>query len=133
MRSYRYVIYNNPLRGAVLNEGVTHFHHTLDETKMQEACQYLIGKYDFTSFRAIHCQANTAIRTIQNLSVQRQGTYVIIDIKDNAFLHHMVRNITGCLMDIGLHKQQPVWLKELLDLKERAKASEPLKLPVYTW
>ena len=126
-RRYRYVIYNNPLRGAVLNEGVTHFHHTLDETKMQEACQYLIGKYDFTSFRAIHCQANTAIRTIQHLSVQRQGTYVIIDIKANAFLHHMVRNITGCLMDIGLDKQQPVWLKELLDLKERAKASATAK------
>ncbi|WP_338367152.1 tRNA pseudouridine(38-40) synthase TruA [uncultured Pseudoalteromonas sp.] len=126
-RRYRYVIYNYAYRGAVMNEGVTHFHHPLDETKMQEACQYLIGEHDFTSFRALHCQANTANRTIHHLSVQRQGDYVIIDIKANAFLHHMVRNITGCLMDIGLHKQQPVWLKELLDLKERAKASATAK------
>jgi tRNA pseudouridine38-40 synthase len=94
---------------------------------MQEACQYLIGEHDFTSFRALHCQANTANRTIHHLSVKRQGDYVIIDIKANAFLHHMVRNITGCLMDIGLHKHEPVWLKELLDLKERAKASATAK------
>ena len=126
-RRYRYVIYNYAFRGAVLNEGVTHFHHPLDEVKMQQACQYLIGEHDFPSFRALHCQANTATRTIQHLSVQRQGAYVIIDIKANAFLHHMVRNITGCLMDIGLHKHEPIWLKELLDVKERAKASATAK------
>ena len=126
-RRYRYIIYNSPFRGAVLSEGVTHFHHPLDEVKMQEACQYLIGTHDFTSFRAIHCQANTPTRTIHHLSVARQGNYVVIDIKANAFLHHMVRNITGSLMDIGIHKQQPIWLKELLDCKERAKASATAK------
>ncbi len=126
-RRYRYVIYNYNYRGAIMNEGVTHFHHPLDEKKMHAACQYLIGEHDFTSFRALHCQANTATRTIHHLSVTRQGDYVIIDIKANAFLHHMVRNITGCLMDIGLDKQQPEWLAELLNLKERAKASATAK------
>ena len=89
-RRYRYVIYNYPYRGAVMNEGVTHFHHKLDEKVMQEACQHLIGEHDFTSFRALHCQANTAKRTIHHLSVKRQGDYVVIDIKANAFLHHIL-------------------------------------------
>jgi tRNA pseudouridine38-40 synthase len=126
-RRYRYIIHNSKMRPAILNHGVTHVHKPLDAAKMHEAAQALLGEHDFTSFRASLCQSKTPFRNVTNVSVYRQGRYVVIDIKANAFLHHMVRNITGCLMDIGLHKHQPIWLKELLDLKERAKASATAK------
>lgn len=126
-RRYRYIIYNHPYRGAILRYGVTHFHHQLDETLMQQACPVMIGEQDFTSFRAVHCQSNTPFRHIQQLSVSRMGNYVVIDIKANAFLHHMVRNIAGCLMDIGIKKQPVDWLAHLLKIKDRTAASATAK------
>ncbi len=126
-RRYRYVIYNHSLRPGILRKGLSHYHQPLDVEKMQQACPYLIGEKDFTSFRAVHCQSNTPFRNIIHLKVDRFGDFIVIDIKANAFLHHMVRNITGCLIDIGMNKYPPIWMKEVLELKDRTKASATAK------
>lgn len=126
-RRYRYVIYNSRLRPAILAHGVSHYHATLDANKMEQAGQYLLGEHDFTSFRAVHCQSRTPWRNIIHLMVTRQSDFIIIDIKANAFVHHMVRNITGSLIEVGKGAQKPEWIKWLLDAKDRKLAGATAK------
>lgn len=122
-RRYRYVIYNRRLRPAILRRGVTHFYHPLDVDKMQRAGQSLLGENDFTSFRAVQCQSRTPWRNLMHLNVSRFGAYVVVDIKANAFVHHMVRNIVGSLMEIGCGNRQESWMAELLAAKDRTLAA----------
>lgn len=126
-RRYRYIIYNGELRPGILRTGLSHYHMQLDEQKMQLAGQTLLGKQDFTSFRALHCQANSPVRTIEHLNVTRRSDFIIIDIKANAFLHHMVRNIAGSLIEIGRGNQDIDWLTTLLSHKDRSKAAATAK------
>lgn len=121
-RRYRYIIYNNRLRPAILNHGISHYHYPLDEKLMHQAAQHLVGKHDFTSFRTVHCQSHSPVRTIQHCEISRQGEYIIVDIKANAFLHHMVRNIVGSLMRVGQSQESILWIKEVLELKNRCMA-----------
>ncbi|WP_286233088.1 tRNA pseudouridine(38-40) synthase TruA [Thalassotalea sediminis] len=121
-RRYRYIIYNNPLRPAVFSRGLTFIHYPLDESLMHQAAQILVGEHDFTSFRTVHCQAPTAVRTIEHCNVSRQGQYVIIDVKGNAFLHHMIRNITGSLLRVGRGQEQVSWIADVLAAKNRCVA-----------
>lgn len=127
-RRYRYVIYNSPLRPGILHSGITHvYQQDVDAALMHQAAQCLVGKNDFTTFRASMCQAKSPIRTVKQVSVTRQGRYIIVDILANAFLHHMVRNIVGSLLVIG-QKEQPVeWMAQLLALKDRKKAATTAK------
>lgn len=126
-RRYRYIIYNNPLRPGILRHGVSHYHGELDEDLMHEAGQYLLGENDFTSFRAAQCQSNSPFRNVHHLNVTRQGRFVIMNIKANAFVHHMVRNITGSLITVGLKEQKSEWIKWLLEAKDRNLASATAK------
>lgn len=126
-RRYRYIIYNAPFRPGILQGGLSHYHPPLDEQLMQTAGQYIIGEQDFTSFRALHCQANSPVRTIEFLNITRRGDFIIIDIKANAFLHHMVRNIAGSLIEVGRGNQPVDWLSSLLELKDRSKAAATAK------
>ncbi len=121
-RRYRYIIYNNPLRSAILSYGISHCHYPLDENLMQQGAQHLVGRHDFTSFRTVHCQSHSPTRTIEHCQVTRQGDYIIIDIKANAFLHHMVRNIAGSLMRVGQALETPLWIKEVREAKNRCVA-----------
>jgi len=122
-RRYRYLIYNQRLRPAILGRGVTHFYHPLDAEKMHRAGQCLLGENDFTSFRAVQCQSRTPWRNVMHLNVTRQGAFVIVDIKANAFVHHMVRNIVGSLMEIGCGNQPEEWMATLLAAKDRTLAA----------
>ncbi len=81
---------------------------------MQKAGQHLIGEHDFSSFRGCDCQSKTPMRNIHHVKINRQGNLIILDIKANAFLLHMVRNIAGVLMAIGEGKKDPDWAKEVL-------------------
>ena len=126
-RRYRYVIFNAKLRPANLHHGVPHVHRELDEQKMHRAAQALLGEQDFTSFRAALCQSKTPFRNVTNVSVYRQGRYVVIDIRANAFLHHMVRNITGSLVEIGAGDKPENWIAELLAGKDRSLAAATAK------
>ncbi|MCW8833983.1 MAG: tRNA pseudouridine(38-40) synthase TruA [Colwellia sp.] len=121
-RRYRYVIYNNRLRSAILSHGISHFHYPLDEKLMHQGAQHLVGKHDFTSFRTVHCQSHSPVRSIYHCEITRQGEYIIVDIKANAFLHHMVRNIVGSLMRVGQSQESTCWIKEVLAVKNRCLA-----------
>ncbi len=122
-RQYRYVIFNRSVNSAVLANRVTWLYSELDVEKMHLAAQSLVGYHDFSSFRASGCQASNALRTVEFISVSRKGDFVFIDIKANAFLHHMVRNIAGTLFQIGLSQKPVEWVAELLTLKDRTKAA----------
>ncbi|HBZ15962.1 tRNA pseudouridine(38-40) synthase TruA [Pantoea sp. NPDC088449] len=126
-RRYRYVIYNHRLRPAILGKGITHYYHPLDAEKMQRAGQALLGENDFTSFRAVQCQSRTPWRNVMHLNVSRHGPYVVVDIKANAFVHHMVRNIVGSLMEIGTGNQPEEWMATLLAAKDRKLAAATAK------
>lgn len=121
-RRYRYIIYNNRLRSAILSHGISHFHYPLDEKLMHQGAQHLVGKHDFTSYRTVHCQSHSPVRTIYHCEVSRQGEYIVVDIKANAFLHHMVRNVVGSLMRVGQSQESTSWIKEVLELKNRCMA-----------
>lgn len=118
-RRYRYIIYNRRLSNALWNAYTSHFYYPLNESDMQSAAQYLLGEHDFSSFRAASCQANNARREVQDIQVKREGCYVTIDIQANAFLHHMVRNISAVLMTIGAGKKPIAWAKEVLLAQDR--------------
>lgn len=121
-RRYRYIIYNNKLRSAILSHGLSFCHYPLNENLMHQAAQYLVGQHDFTSFRTVHCQSHSPVRTLYHCNVERIGDYIVLDVKGNAFLHHMVRNIAGSLMRVGQEIEQVSWIKEVLEAKNRCVA-----------
>ncbi len=122
-RRYRYVIYNHRLRSGVFNNGVSHVYQPLDENLMHEAAQFLIGEQDFSSFRAALCQSKTASRHMHSIKVTRIQNFVIVDVRANAFLHHMVRNIVGSLVKVGCGERPVAWMQEVLHAKDRTKAA----------
>lgn len=122
-RTYLYVLRNHSVHSAILQGLVGWFHSPLDLEQMQEAANYLVGTHDFTSFRSSECQAHSPIRTIQHLHIQQQGNLLVFSIKGNAFLHHMVRNIIGCLVYVGKGKYQPNYMAKLLELRDRKYAA----------
>lgn len=123
-RRYRYVIYNTPIRPAILRGNVTWQYRQLDHRLMQEASQLLLGEQDFTSFRSVECQSKTPMRNIHHLQVTRRGDMIIIDITANAFLHHMVRNIAGVLMAVGSARKPVAWVRDVLLAKDRKLGAE---------
>lgn len=126
-RRYRYIICNSKLRPGILNQGLSHYHYDLDVQAMHDAGQLILGENDFTSFRAVQCQSKTPFRNLMHLNVSRYSSFVIIDIKANAFLHHMVRNITGSLLEVGTGRKPVEWLAELLAAKDRTLAAATAK------
>lgn len=123
-RRYQYIIYNLPVRSAILAARATWHHKPLDENLMQQAARYLVGTHDFSSFRSSQCDSKSPIRRVNSVKVSRIGDFVIIDIEANAFLHHMVRNIAGTLMRIGERLADPEWLQVVLMAKDRKAAGE---------
>src|SRR5690606_35819389 len=101
-RRYRYIIYNHKYRPAILRSGLSHYHQKLDTDLMQQGANYLLGKHDFSAFRALYCQSRSPVRTLHHLTITRHNDYIVLDIKANAFLHHMVRNIAGSLLEVGM-------------------------------
>jgi len=118
-RAYRYVIASKPVRPALHRERVSWTYKALDAARMHAAGQCLLGEHDFSSFRAVACQAKHPIRRIDHLSVSRDGDYLYLDIEANAFLHHMVRNIAGVLMTIGSGEQPVEWARQVLEARDR--------------
>lgn len=118
-RTYQYVILNRQARSAVFNQKVTWVPRLLDEKKMQLAANDLIGEHDFNAYRSVHCQAQTSNREIKLIDIKRTDDVISTTIKANAFLHHMVRNIMGVLIEIGLSKQDVTWAKQVLESLDR--------------
>lgn len=120
-RSYRYLIHNRMARSALLAGRATWVYRPLDATLMHEAGQQLVGTHDFSSFRAIGCQANSPVRTLHSLTVKRFGDHIELRVHANAFLHHMVRNIAGVLIAIGKGDKPVEWVSEVLEHRDRTK------------
>ena len=118
-RRYRYVIYNHAFRSSLLAGMVTWHYHALDLARMQAAARHLVGTHDFTSFRAVACQAPKPVRHVHFLELRQKGPFIVLDIQADGFLHHMVRNIAGVLMAIGQGKAEPGWAAEVLAARDR--------------
>ncbi len=118
-RRYRYVILNRPVRPALDRHRVAWEPRPLHVKAMQEAAAHLLGRHDFSAYRAMACQAKSPVRTLKRLEVERRGERIVIDAVADGFLHHMVRNIAGVLMAIGMGKHPPLWAKEVLEGRDR--------------
>ena len=90
---------------------------------MHEAAGALVGRHDFTSFRSAECQAPSPVRDLYELSVVRRGRLIRVRASANAFLHHMIRNIVGTLIYVGLGRRDPEWAGEVLEARDRALAA----------
>lgn len=122
-RSYRYIIYNHPNRPGLFRNQLSWYYSKLNIELMSEAAKYWIGEHDFSSFRAAECQSLSPIRTVTNIEIARLHDLVMIDFSANAFLHHMVRNMVGVLIEIGKGSEEPQWAKVVLEARDRRSAS----------
>ena len=118
-RSYRYVLYNHPVRPALNHRRVGWCHRPLDAELMRQAAQLLLGEQDFSSFRAAECQAKSPLKIVHHAEVVRRGDLIVFDFRANAFLQHMVRNIVGALVLVGRGMQAPAWIAELIARRDR--------------
>ncbi len=122
-RSYRYVLLNDAVRPAADHGRVGWFHAALDIAAMRTAAACLIGEHDFSAFRAAECQAQSPVRTLHELVIEQRGPYIVFQLRANAFLHHMVRNIVGSLVYVGKARHPPHWLAQVLAGRVRAQAA----------
>lgn len=139
-RRYAYVLLQSPVRPSVEAGRVGWVYHPLDAQAMQAAARQLLGEHDFSSFRASACQAKSPIKTLHRLDItcrqtitdaERSGPgelamptcYWRFEFEGNAFLHHMVRNIMGCLIAIGQGKQPVSWMQTVLNARSRDAAA----------
>ena len=122
-RSYRYLLINRPSRSAVWHGKAGWFHAPLDLALMQQAALHLLGRHDFSAFRAAECQAKSPVKQLARLDIRQQGELLVFDLEADAFLHHMVRNIVGCLVYVGKGKHPPQWMAEVLAGRDRKLAA----------
>ena len=125
-KTYEYTINNSEQGTAIYRNMQYHYPIKLDETKMDEAVKYLIGEYDFKSFKASGTSSKSSVRIIYDAKVERKGDIITITLTGNGFLYNMVRIISGTLVEVGEGKIEPVKVKEILDAKDRLKAGKTL-------
>jgi tRNA pseudouridine38-40 synthase len=122
-RSYRYFLINRGTRPAIQAGKVGWYHLPLDLAAMQLAAGHLLGTHDFSAFRAAQCQAKSPVKTVRQLDIRREGDMLIFDVGADAFLHHMVRNLVGCLVYVGKGKYPPAWIADVLVGRNRRLAA----------
>jgi len=118
-RTYHYVLYNHPTPSALLSNRAGWMFRPLDVERMIDAARHLIGTHDFSAFRASSCQAKTPIKDMHEVRIERHGDIIVFTLRASAFLHHMVRNIVGSLVYVGLGRQEPDWMHEVLESRSR--------------
>ncbi|ASG67999.1 tRNA pseudouridine synthase A [Francisella halioticida] len=126
-RTYNYIIYNSTISSPIFAEHSLWENRKLDILSMNQACKYLLGEQNFSSFRSSQCQSNTPFRNIKKAEFIKQGDFIVFEVVGNAFLHHMIRNLVGSLLKVGLGLKSSEWIKELLDAKDRTQAAETTK------
>lgn len=122
-RRYRYVLLESRVRPALEHGLAGWTFRPLDGDAMRAAAAHLLGEHDFTSFRAAACQAATPVKTLRAIGVRRHGAYWHFEFDASAFLHHMVRNLMGCLLAVGSGRQAPDWMAEVLAARSRDAAA----------
>jgi tRNA pseudouridine38-40 synthase len=119
-RHYIYRILNRRADLALDRSRVWRVARPLDERKMQEAAQHLLGHHDFTTFRSTECQAKSPMKTLDVLNVTRNGQEVRIETSARSFLHNQVRSIVGSLQQVGEGRWTPADMKRALELRDRS-------------
>ncbi|MDP3271454.1 MULTISPECIES: tRNA pseudouridine(38-40) synthase TruA [Limnobacter] len=122
-RTYRYYFYSAPVRDP-FKRFMTWVHYPLDLAAMRRAAECLLGTHDFSAFRASQCQAASPVRTLFALNLIEAVDHCYFEIHGNAFLHHMVRNLMGSLMEVGQHRQAESWLRDVLESRNRSLAAK---------
>jgi tRNA pseudouridine38-40 synthase len=122
-RRYLYVLLESAVRPAVEAGAVGWSYRPLDGASMQAAAQLLLGEHDFSAFRSAECQAPSPVKTMRAINITRRGAYWRFEFDASAFLHHMVRNLMGCLLAVGSGARGKDWLAEVLEAKERRLAA----------
>ncbi len=122
-RRYAYIVLQSSMRPSIEQSRVGWSYQPLSLPAMQDAALLLLGEHDFSSFRASQCQALSPVKTVLRANVSQRGAYFRFDFEASAFLHHMIRNIMGCLVAIGRGDQAPSWLREVIDAKSREAAA----------
>lgn len=126
-RTYRYLIADGKASSALLHDQVTWSQYSLNVDAMRLGAGFLVGEHDFTSYRATQCQAKSPVRRIEYLHIARRGELIVVEVQANAFLHHMVRNIVGVLMQVGAGFKSPTWVRDVLLAKDRSAAGVTAK------
>ena len=152
-RRYSFVIRESVVRPSVDAGRVGWVFRPLDGEAMRQGAQFLLGEHDFTSFRASACQARSPVKTLHRIEITQRGAYWRFDFEANAFLHHMIRNLMGCLLVVGQKQQPPAWMAEVLRARDRDAAAPtfpaaglyfmgpmyqdhwqlPVRTPAYDW
>lgn len=122
-RTYQYWLLVDLVRPALLARRVGWVFRPLDLEAMQAATPLLEGTHDFSAFRAAECQAASPVRSLHACRVEQRGRLIRFEFRANAFLHHMVRNLVGSLVYVGLRRQPPEWIGEVLAARERHRAA----------
>lgn len=126
-RRYQYWIENRPVHSPVWINRMTWIKYPLDAIKMHAAAQYFLGEQDFNALRSCECQSHSSFRNVMHASVRRQGDLLCFDVKANAFLHHMVRNMIGVLLEVGQNRKPVDWVGTVLHSKDRTQAGVTAK------
>ncbi len=122
-RTYQYLVFNRRQRAALADGRCCWQSRPLDHEVMNAAAAHLIGTHDFSAFRAAECQSRSPLRRVDQLEVRRSGDWVTITITANAFLHHMVRNLAGLLMQIGVRREDPQRAADVLAARDRSQSA----------
>lgn len=123
-RRYRYIIYQAAQRPALLHKQVTHINCPLDFQAMLQAAIKFEGTHNFESFRASACQSKQPVRHVTHCKLSQHGPFIILDIQADGFLHHMVRNIVGCLLDVGQHVHSIAHIDTIFAAEDRKAAGK---------
>lgn len=122
-RRYAYVLLESPVRPSIESGRAGWVFRPLDDSALRDGAARLLGEHDFTSFRASGCQARSPVKTLRRVDITRHGPYWRFEFEANAFLHHMIRNIMGCLVAVGQGQQAPAWIEEVLAARSRDAAA----------
>jgi tRNA pseudouridine38-40 synthase len=122
-RRYAYVVLESPVRPSLESGRAGWVFRPLDGEAMRAASEHLLGEHDFTSFRAAQCQALSPVKHMRRVAIHKQGAYWRFEFEANAFLHHMIRNIMGCLVVVGQGLRPPAWMAEVVAARSRDAAA----------
>jgi tRNA pseudouridine38-40 synthase len=122
-RRYAYVLLQSSVRPSIDAGRVGWVFRTLDQAAMESAAGHLIGEHDFSSFRAAQCQSHTPIKTLRRIQISQRGAYWRFEFEANAFLHHMVRNLMGCLIQVGQGLRPADSMAQVLAARDRRAAA----------
>ncbi len=126
-RTYVYALHAGPCRSPMVSSRAGYLilppNQWLNVNAMKIATEYLIGEHDFSSFRSSECQSKSPVKTMYSIEIISEEPWLYFQIRGNAFLHHMVRNVVGCFLQIGQGRQKPAWMAEVLAAKNRQVAA----------